>query len=111
MLTDGELEAEDIDLALAETLREGGPWGQSFPEPLFDGIFLVRDARIVGERHWKLRLETSTSARPVEAIAFNQADEIRLVRDGRVHVAYRLDVNDYGGIRRPQLVIEAMQCV
>lgn len=115
LLTDGELATADIGLPLAEALREAGPWGQGFPEPLFDGVFGVREARIVGERHWKLRLAAPDAAgaggrgAAVDAIAFNQVDTVTVMAGHRVHVAYRLDVNEYGGIRRPQLVVESMQ--
>ncbi|WP_405234625.1 single-stranded-DNA-specific exonuclease RecJ [Lentisalinibacter salinarum] len=109
LLTDGELDAADIGLPLAEALREAGPWGQAFPEPLFDGVFTVREARVVGERHWKLRLTGSGAGAPVDAIAFNQVDTVTVMPGHRVHVAYRLDVNEYGGIRRAQLVVEGMQ--
>ncbi|WP_405220093.1 single-stranded-DNA-specific exonuclease RecJ [Lentisalinibacter sediminis] len=108
LLTDGELEAADIGLPLAEALREAGPWGQAFPEPLFDGVFTVREARVVGERHWKLRLTGSGAGAPVDAIAFNQVDAVTVMPGQRLHVAYRLDVNEYGGIRRAQLVVESM---
>jgi len=113
LLSDGELEAADIGLPLAEALREAGPWGQAFPEPLFDGVFTVREARVVGERHWKLRLTGAAAAgragAPVDAIAFNQVDTVTVMAGHRVQIAYRLDVNEYGGIRRPQLVVESMQ--
>jgi len=109
LLSDGELEAADIGLPLAEALREAGPWGQAFPEPLFDGVFTVREARVVGERHWKLRLTGSGAGAPVDAIAFNQVDVVTLMPGHRVHAAYRLDVNEYGGIRRAQLVVESLQ--
>ena len=49
--SDGELFGDEIDLALAEALRDGGPWGQAFPEPQFDGCFDIVSARVVGERH------------------------------------------------------------
>ncbi|MEJ2601776.1 MAG: single-stranded-DNA-specific exonuclease RecJ [Gammaproteobacteria bacterium] len=109
LVTDGELGAGEIGLPLAELLREGGPWGQGFPEPLFDGVFDVREARIVGERHWKMRLDPPDGGAWVEAIAFNQADTVSVAVGHRVHAAYRLDVNEYGGIRRAQLVVESMQ--
>jgi single-stranded-DNA-specific exonuclease len=49
--TDGELTSEEIALETAQALREGGPWGQAFPEPCFDGVFAVKNARVVGEKH------------------------------------------------------------
>ncbi len=113
LLTDGELGPADIGLPLAEALREAGPWGQGFPEPLFDGVFGVREARIVGERHWKLRLAAADAADgragAVDAIAFNQVDAVTVMPGHRVHAVYRLDVNEYGGIRRAQLVVESMR--
>ena len=63
----------------------------------------------MGERHWKLRLTGSGAGAPVDAIAFNQVDTVTVMPGHRVHVAYRLDVNEYGGIRRAQLVVEGMQ--
>ncbi len=109
LLTDGELAPHELGLELAEALRAAGPWGQGFPEPLFDGVFRVREARIVGERHWKLTLALPGGADVIDAIAFNQADAVRLAPGNELEAAYRLDVNEYRGIRRAQLVIEGMQ--
>lgn len=99
--SDGELTAEMLCLECAEALRASGPWGQAFPEPLFDGVFEVHDRRIVGEKHLKLRLAPPGGA-PLDAIAFNAAD----LAATRVRAVYRLDVNEWQGVRRPQLVIE-----
>lgn len=99
--SDGELPAQFLTLECAEILREAGPWGQHFPEPVFDGIFEVRDARVVGERHLRLRLGCEGSL--IDGIAFNAADTSL---GSRVHAAYRLDVNEWNGTRRPQLVLE-----
>jgi len=56
--SDGELAAADLSVATARVLRSGGPWGQGFPEPVFDGRFTVLDTRVVGARHLKLVLRT-----------------------------------------------------
>lgn len=53
LLSDGKLEADELQLSLAEILRDAGPWGQGFPEPLFEGIFQVVSSRIVGGKHVK----------------------------------------------------------
>ena len=104
-MSDGELDPEDLNLELARSLRDGGPWGQGFPEPCFDGEFDVREARVVGERHVKLVLRPTGSGRNVDAIAFNTADEWpRGV--ARARFAYRLDVNFYQGLESAQLVVE-----
>jgi len=108
ILSDGELAPTDIDLPLAEAIRQGGPWGQSFPEPVFDGEFDVAAQRIVGERHLKLVLDAPGSGRSVDAIAFNMAGALPQ-NCTRVHAAYRLDVNEYRGLRSAQLIIEHIE--
>jgi single-stranded-DNA-specific exonuclease len=107
VITDGELAADDLTLELAELLRDAGPWGQGFPEPLFDGVFEVAEQRVVGERHLKLRL--STGGRAVEAIAFGQVPAGNPPAWRRVRAAYRLDVNEFQGRRGLQLVIEYLE--
>ncbi len=71
--TDGELLAGEFNVATAEALREGGPWGSGFPEPMFDGVFGVADTRVVGSRHLKLKLRAA-SGEVVDAIAFRYLD-------------------------------------
>ena len=100
---------EDINLELAGEIENAGPWGQGFPEPLFDDVFTVADARTVGERHLKLKLLADGAQRPVEAIAFNTAPDA-LDASAQAHrFVYRLAVNEYNGVRTPQLVIEHIQ--
>ena len=108
ILTDGELQPDELGLALAEAIREGGPWGQAFPEPLFDGVFQMLDHRVVGERHLKLRVAASPGALPLDAIAFNQAAGWAGAVPDRLRLLYRLDVNEYRGERRAQLVVERL---
>jgi single-stranded-DNA-specific exonuclease len=106
LITDGEIPARDLTLDFAELLRASGPWGQSFTEPMFDGSFEVLHARIVGERHLKLNLRHA-EGRTVEAIAFNHSQEPPAAGSW-VHAAFRVDANEYQGIRRVQLVIEQL---
>lgn len=108
LLSDGELAAGEISLETAELLRVSGPWGQSFPEPLFDGEFQVTGARVVGDNHLKLTLASGTGNRPLDAIAFNQADGHVVECGQHVHLAYRLDVNEYKGRRSVQLLVEQL---
>ena len=107
LLSDGELPGPMLNLHTADTLRSAGPWGKGFTEPLFDGPFEVSDVRIVAERHLKLRVRAADGM-PLEAIGFNQAERRAEVGD-RMHLAYRLDVNDYRGLRAPQLILEHIQ--
>jgi single-stranded-DNA-specific exonuclease len=108
--SDGALSATELSLDTARVLRDGGPWGQGFPEPVFDGQFDVRDARIVGEKHLKLQLQPiaePSGGDCIEAIAFGYFggldERLPLQVGARVSVAYRLEVNDYRGIERLQL--------
>jgi len=101
--TDGELLPEEFNIEAANQLRSAGPWGQNFPEPGFDGLFTVVNQRLVGERHMKLKLKPQDSENVIEAIAFNHEDALpsgRLVR-----MVYRLDVNEYQGLRSAQLIV------
>ncbi|MEO6696899.1 MAG: single-stranded-DNA-specific exonuclease RecJ [Gammaproteobacteria bacterium] len=108
MLSDGDLSADELQLELAEALRSAGPWGQGFPEPMFDGIFEVVARRIVGDKHLKLVLRYPGDSRLFDAIAFNSRHET-VQPPRRVHVVYRLDVNEYRGQRSPQLLIEHIE--
>ena len=107
--SDGELGEADLDLELAETLRNAGPWGQGFPEPLFDGCFEVLEQRIVGARHLKLRVRSEGGGKPLDAIAFFQAEHADLGPGERVRLAYRLDVNEFRGVRATQLRVEFVE--
>lgn len=112
--SDGELAVEEISLKTAEVLREAGPWGQAFPEPSFDQSFRLRNVRIVGENHLKMWVELGDTGRRFDAIAFNalQGRPDRLDAAGKpvlpdqVHLVYRLDINEWGGERRLQLMVD-----
>ncbi len=107
LVSDGELAAKDLSLELAETLRAAGPWGQRFAEPLFDGVFNVKSQQLVGERHLKLRLSPcADSSIELDAIAFGV--DVALwpnLAVQQVHIAYRLDVNEFRGLRTAQLLV------
>ncbi len=107
--TDGGLTAEETRLALAEELGRAGPWGQGFPEPVFENRLEIIDCRLLKERHLKLRVRHPGDTRLLDAIAFNQPELPELGGDAALRVAYRLDVNEYRGRRSEQLVVEHMQ--
>tara|TARA_R110002110_G_scaffold415560_1_gene650699 strand:- start:35024 stop:36754 length:1731 start_codon:yes stop_codon:yes gene_type:complete len=105
--SDGELQAEEFDLDLATQMRFAGPWGQHFPEPVFDGRFRIISQRLVGDKHLKLVLCPVASAVAVDAIAFNvDLDTWPDTALLEVDVAYRLDVNEFRGQRSLQLMVE-----
>jgi single-stranded-DNA-specific exonuclease len=108
IVCDGPIGEADIErcgglLQAAKVLREAGPWGSGFPEPLWTGDFEVVEQRTVGESHLKLRVRPAGGGRVIDAIAFNQAGP---AYRGVVQLAYRLDVNEYRGVESPQLVVE-----
>ncbi len=103
IVTDGQLPGDAINLGFARSLRDAGPWGSAFPEPLWSGDFSIVEQRTVGENHLKLRVRPAGGGGIVDAIAFNQAGP---VYRGNVQLAFRLDVNEYRGIENPQLVVE-----
>ncbi len=105
LLTDGELQPEDMCLELAEALAAAGPWGSGFPEPTFRGHFAVVSQRVVGEQH--LRLVLRHGSRVVDAIAFRQPPVPPEVTT--VSLVYRLGVNDYGPATTLQLVVEYLE--
>jgi single-stranded-DNA-specific exonuclease len=106
--TDGELDGLELALPTARALREGGPWGPGFPEPLFDGVFRIQSARVVGERHLKLGLAAPEGRGQFDAIAFNylEPEDAAELPSGVVRLVYRLDSNEYLGESRLQFVVE-----
>jgi len=104
--TDGELEPDELTTLTAEALEQGGPWGQSWPEPLFDGKFRVLERRIVGQAHLKLRLLPEGGSQSVDAIAFRAARQMDDDRSEQIHVTYRLELNHWRGQVSPQLNIQ-----
>ncbi|NWC62778.1 single-stranded-DNA-specific exonuclease RecJ [Cedecea sp. P7760] len=105
--SDGPLSAQEMTLEVAEMLRDAGPWGQMFPEPLFDGKFRILQQRLVGERHLKVMVEPVGGGPLLDGIAFN-VDTTRWPDNGvrEVELAYKLDVNEFRGNRSVQLLID-----
>lgn len=109
VLTDGSLTAREISIEMAEMLREAGPWGHQFPEPLFDGEFALLQQRIVGQKHLKMVLMDPASGMAVDAIQFNTDLEL-WPNEGiaRVRAVYRLDINEFRGQRNVQLMVDQL---
>ena len=105
ILSDGELSEHLLSLDFAEQLRLAGPWGQNFPEPIFDDVFTIVQQRIVGEKHLKLVLQKEQQI--FDAIAFNiDTKQWPNAQARQVHLAYRLDINEFRGKRNLQLMVE-----
>ncbi len=113
LLSDGELTPDSFSLEVAQVLRDGGPWGQHFPEPLFDGEFQLLQQRLVGERHLKMVLAHPHSPQQViDAICFGidtrqwPNTEVKNIR-----AAYRLDINEWRGQQSVQLLVEHIEAM
>lgn len=106
--SDGALKLNELTLDTAVMLRDAGPWGQAFPEPLFDDTFRILEQRIVGGKHLKMRLEKEK--KHFDAISFFiDTDKWPNHHLHRVHAAYRLEINEYKGRQNIQLLIEYME--
>ncbi|ANK46985.1 single-stranded-DNA-specific exonuclease RecJ [Klebsiella pneumoniae] len=107
VVSDGPLAAAEMSMEVAQMLRDAGPWGQMFPEPLFDGRFRLLQQRLVGERHLKVMVEPVDGGPLLDGIAFNVDTSIwpdNGVRE--VQLAYKLDINEFRGNRSLQLIID-----
>ena len=109
VISDGELLESELTMNTADELRYAGPWGQTFQEPVFDGLFNIISKRIVGEKHLKLSLQPDGSSLEIDAIAFNTTDEEWSQDHLQAKVAYRLDVNVFRGRQSLQLMVEHIE--
>ena len=104
--TDGEIDNQDFNYAIAKQLKESGPWGEGFTEPTFDGDFIVHQQRLFAEKHLKLVLEPKNGGPIIEGICFNvnliqwPDNTIKIVK-----IVYQLDVNDFRGNQAVKLMI------
>lgn len=103
--SDGELPTADFSLNFAQQLRDAGPWGQSFPEPIFDDEFILVQQRIVGEKHLKIVVEKD--GKVFDGIAFNV--DIKAWPNAnaqKVQLAFKLDINEFRNKLNLQLMVE-----
>ncbi|MFP4246118.1 MAG: single-stranded-DNA-specific exonuclease RecJ [Halochromatium sp.] len=105
--SDGALGPALLNLATADALRTAAPWGKGFDEPRFDGPFQLSAPRLLKDRHLKLRVHPEQGP-ALDAIGFNLAHQHPRGAT-RAHLVYRLDINDYRGLRSPQLVLEQLE--
>lgn len=106
VISDGALSVQELSVEAAAALMEAGPWGQSWPEPLFDGQFEVLDRRVVGQSHLKLRLRPLESDASIDAIAFRAGDLCHQELPQPLHVTYRLEINRFRGQVSVQLNVQ-----
>lgn len=104
--TDGEIENKYFNIETAKILKESGPWGSNFPEPIFDGIFLVHQQKLIGTKHLRMVLEPLAGGPLLNAIAFNI--DLNYWPDQsvkKVEIVYQLEVNDFRGNETINLLI------
>lgn len=108
--SDGELQEKDFNLEVATLLRKGGPWGQAFPEPLFDNVFAIVEQRMVSDHHLRLYLKKDNIL--VNGMAFFvDKNEWPKYHCQWVRALYRLDINEFRGNTAIQLIIEHLEAV
>jgi single-stranded-DNA-specific exonuclease len=100
--TDGALDAAEMNLDVARLL-EGQVWGQGFPAPQFSDDFIIRNQRVVGEKHLKLQL--SAQGKFFDAILFGHNEPLPEM----IHAVYSLSVNEYNGTQSLQLIVRHWQ--
>jgi len=113
LLTDGELSTREISLHNAHALAAAGPWGQQFPEPIFNGCFNLMSQRIVGEKHLKMTLGfLDDPQKIIDAIAFNVDVACWPNADARqINIVYQLSINEFRGNETEQLIIRHIEVV
>lgn len=109
--TDGALPASDIHLNTVNMIADYGPWGQRFPRPVFDDVFLIAQVRWLKDIHLKLTLQLPTG-QTVDAIAFNAKDRFEFdEQKSKVHLVYELDKNEFNGRVAIQLKVIYLKSV
>ena len=107
LISDGELTHADFSLDLARELRFAGPWGQGFAEPVFDNAFELESWRLVGNRHWKLKLRLGGHGGLIDAMLFNAEPGDKPPQAFRA--AYQLDINEWNGRESLQLILRHLE--
>lgn len=104
--TDGNIDKAFLNYDTANILRNSGPWGTNFPEPVFDGIFLLHQQKLIANKHLKLVLEPIDGGPLVNAIAFNiDLNHWPDQSIKKVKIAYNLEVDEFRGNTSINLLI------
>ncbi len=100
--TDGPLAPEYRRTDIVDTLHKE-VWGQGFAAPTFSEEVEVLSQRLVGEKHLALKLKHH--GQPVDGIWFGHAEPL----PARVKLAFRLDADEWQGVRRVRFLVEAAE--
>jgi single-stranded-DNA-specific exonuclease len=106
IFSDGAVDTEDLNLRMAEMLQDAGPWGQHFEQPVFDGWFVVKSKKLIGDQHCKLVLQTPDFIKQIDAIAFGFHPNQFADEQQSMHLCYQMMVNEFRNRRTLQLKID-----
>ena len=102
LATDGPLKPEYRRVDLVDALHKE-VWGQGFAAPVFSEEVEVLSQRLVGDKHLALKLKHQ--GQPVDAMWFSHTEPL----PGRVTMAFRLDADEWNGVRRVRFLVEGVQ--
>lgn len=103
--SDGIVDTEDLNLSVAELLQDAGPWGQNFDQPSFDGWFIIKSKKLIGDNHCKLVLQTPDLLKQIDAIAFGHHPNQFNAEGSSNHLCFEMQVNEFRNKRMLQLKI------
>jgi len=109
--TDGPVDESFMNMDTSELFKYASPWGQLFPEPVFDDVFKISNWKIVGEKHLKMDLVKEGTGAYYAAIAFNKTDKDLPSGEDDIRIVFRLDVNEFRGKRSLQLIVQHIEAV
>lgn len=105
IVSDGDPGASQLDMETARLIEDCGPWGQGFPEPIFDGKFVIAQRQVLKERHLRFTLRAQGADRPVSAIAFNIEPSAWPDLGETLEIAYTMNINRFRGEEELQLIV------
>lgn len=110
--TDGDVAVDDMNLYVAQLLRDI-PWGSQLPEPLFEGEFFLHKSTVLAEKHLKLLLSVNGQVQHnLPAILFNaKPHHHAAIAADKIYLMYRMAVNHYRGMQSLQLIVEDIRLV
>lgn len=110
---DAELPAGALTLALADELERLEPFGAQWPRPVFlsRNLRVVKEARVLKERHLKFEVAAGENSRPLEVLWWGGAETAAATpRTGdRIELAYAIETNTWRDERRLQLIVQEMR--
>ena len=108
--TDGELEIHELDMRFANALEQAGPWGNCFPQPVFNGEFKLIRQSVVAHKHLRVELSPVNSNQIFSGIAFNQ-ESLPYDLKANLQVVYEVNINRFRGAENLQLLVRQIDII